>query len=1111
MASARRSVRPKPTPGDAPGKRSKPSARTFRDAWSDELAGRLGRALRPAELRALESIDRLFGDLVRRGGQLHFADLQNRGFLLPTQVGRDPAEVVSDAWWNPGDVPKDAWQLWRFVAHEYLRAGVPVPEALALMADPEATAAAVKRRRLQRELDRWEAWPPHQRVERRPTMKWAAVKDVRLAISEEGAFFLEVRPSHDDPWHPAPIAVLVAIPGLLPKAVRHLSAPEGALMLALAAGLKTQRRTGLGVLQTRRPVPEWLVAAVLSVEEARAAVVLPDGSPWHIEAEPLVYEGVASHDVAERLDLRLVDPHGRPAPTAKRLTNPPEVFYFNAGKIYRGPGPLPATHVSRLAASDPAMRERLLRHGVKVSESQAVAVKTVPLRPVLRVWTSPVTDALALPALLFVHLLARSEDPPCERIWTGRGWTWSEQREPPLRHSGDPIWEFDHRAANAVGAFFADFKLGWDHGHNAWARPLPRVFPEEFLQWRDTLPPGCEIEALGELSGLFGPVVQARMDWSLQPAAGGGRDWFDLQVGLHIDNATLTPAEVALLLRSHGKWVRLREGGWRRVEIQGLGAAGDALERLGLGSAETLAEGRTVSHRLHAVQLLSEAEELASRDRALADELRERARRMAALPPPQLPAGLQATLRPYQEEGFRFLVHLSEQGFGGVLADDMGLGKTVQTLAWMLHLALDKRDESDTSSPGPTGARRPWRALVVCPKSVMHGWVSETARFAPALATAVFSPFAGPGDLTAAGPGIVVANYVQLRLQGAWFQGQTWDAVVLDEAQFIKNPASQTAVIARTLRSRHRLALTGTPIENRLLDLWSLFAFAQPGLLGTQSQFRRSYGEENAAASAQLHRRVRHFILRRTKAQVATDLPSRTEDEIVVTLEGEQRLLYDAELKRARAHLLGVDTDRALDAVRFNVLASLLRLRQICCHPGLIDPSHAALPSAKLDGLVERLEELAEEGHQVLVFSQFVGMLELIRDRLVGAGIRHLMLTGATENRQELVAQFQSDRSQTVFLLSLRAAGFGLNLTAASYVFLYDPWWNPAVEAQAIDRTHRIGQTQPVVAYRLLAENTIEAKIRLLQREKADLASSVVQEESLASVMDLESLRRILE
>jgi SNF2 family DNA or RNA helicase len=401
--------------------------------------------------------------------------------------------------------------------------------------------------------------------------------------------------------------------------------------------------------------------------------------------------------------------------------------------------------------------------------------------------------------------------------------------------------------------------------------------------------------------------------------------------------------------------------------------------------------------------------------------------------------------------------------------------------------------------------------LVVCPKSVTHGWLTETARFAPGLTAVAFTPaMVDDAPAPAEKPTLLIANYAQLRLQAEWFKGLSWDAVVLDEGQFIKNPGSQVAAVARALRSRNRLVLTGTPIENRLTDLWSLFAFAQPGILGTQTAFRRQYDQEDTAALSRLHRRVHHFLLRRTKAQAAPDLPPRTEDDVVVDLEGGQRQLYDAELKRARAQLLGISTDRALDAVRFNILASLLRLRQICCHPALIDPAHRDLPSAKLEALMERLEELRDEGHQVLVFSQFVEMLSIIRTRLVESGIGHLMLTGATENRAELVDEFQRDRTKTVFLLSLKAAGFGLNLTAASYAVLYDPWWNPAVEAQAIDRTHRIGQTQPVVAYRLLAEGTVEEKIRELQREKAALAQAVVQEETLGSVLDLDSLKRIL-
>jgi SNF2 family DNA or RNA helicase len=302
------------------------------------------------------------------------------------------------------------------------------------------------------------------------------------------------------------------------------------------------------------------------------------------------------------------------------------------------------------------------------------------------------------------------------------------------------------------------------------------------------------------------------------------------------------------------------------------------------------------------MQLAAEAELLETRDAALAATLRTRAQSLAALPAPPLPAGLRATLRPYQQEGFHFLAHLSALGLGGILADDMGLGKTVQTLAWLLHLhAIRSPDE-----------KHPFRALVVCPKSVTHGWLVESARFTPDLTAASFDPLRLGSDAqtSALNSQLIVANYSQLRLNAPWFQGQHWDAVILDEGQFIKNPGSQVASAARSLPSRHRLVLTGTPIENRLTDLWSLFAFAQPGLLGTQTSFRRQHAEADGAALTRLHRRVRHFLLRRTKAQAAPDLPSRTEDEIIVELEGEQRVLYDAELKRARAQLLGVDSER---------------------------------------------------------------------------------------------------------------------------------------------------------------------------------------------------------
>jgi SNF2 family DNA or RNA helicase len=338
-----------------------------------------------------------------------------------------------------------------------------------------------------------------------------------------------------------------------------------------------------------------------------------------------------------------------------------------------------------------------------------------------------------------------------------------------------------------------------------------------------------------------------------------------------------------------------------------------------------------------------------------------------------------------------------------------------------------------------------------------------------------------------------------------------WLAVILDEAQYIKNPDSQTAQAARALRAAHRLALSGTPIENRLLDLWSLMAFSMPGILGNRTEFRKRFDQTNDPfARRRLSARVRPFLLRRTKGQVAADLPDKIEEDIICEMEGLQRDLYRAELKRARQLLLKVQTQAELNEFRFNFLSSLLRLRQISCHPALISDETKA-ESAKLNALLELLEPLMEEGYKVLVFSQFVEMLQLIQQRIAAENWHSFYLDGSSDNRGELVDSFQKHEGPAVFLISLKAGGFGLNLTAASYVILFDPWWNPAVENQAIDRTHRIGQTQKVIAYRLLTKNSIEQKIRELQKVKSTLADNVLGDESFASALTMDDLRFLFE
>jgi superfamily II DNA or RNA helicase len=929
-----------------------------------------------------------------------------------------------------------------------------------------------------------------------------ALAGLRVRLDGMGKWQVEVRVEGEPRWKAPAKRLLADLAASRPADFEHLPPAEAALGAAFAAECRLDSRA----LTPRLSLPEATVVGLLRTTAARPALALPDGSPFAIQSEPLVLQASASPGKADRLDLHLVTPDGRVATGARLITPRPEPLYLFDGLVWRGPPPAPSAHLPTAALNDARLLPRLRAAGIRLPAGLSSEIRTVVLQPRLKCWLTPAYEENERD--FHAQLVARSENPPCEQRWTeNAGWQWSPQGAPPPRSEGEPLIEFDLSAADIVSGSFASFRLVWDGWAEAWTRPVSDRFPEEFIAWHDTLPEHVELDVSPELASLLGAPLHAHVNLSVSPSSENREDWFDLSVGVAVEDTQLTPEEVALLLKARGRWVSLPKHGWRRLEaaIDLDPDSAAALERLGLSVEDVIATGRATSHRLHAIQLAAAAAPFVERDSVLVHQLRQRSAQLAALPPPDLPEGLRAELRPYQREGFQFLVHLSRHGFGGVLADDMGLGKTVQTLAWLLHL-VETRSADEPS----------FRGLVVCPKSVTHGWLTEAARFAPDLEIAAFEPtnpraiadaMQGPAN---AAPRLLVANYTQLRLHAAAFRSVGWDAVVLDEGQFIKNPGSQVAVVARALRARHRVVLTGTPIENRLADLWSLFAFALPGLLGDQPGFRRQYPEVDPAALSRLHRRVQHFLLRRTKAQAAPDLPTRTEDDIIVDLEGEQRRLYDAELKRARAHLLGVKTPGELGAVRFHVLASLLRLRQICCHPALVDPAHAAMPSAKLDALLERVEELADEGHQVLVFSQFVGMLEIIRDRLVESGTGHLILTGATENRAELVDRFQTDRTKTVFLLSLKAAGFGLNLTAASYAFLYDPWWNPAAEAQAIDRIHRIGQTRPVMGYRLIADNSVEQKIRALQREKSALAAAVIQEESVSTVMDLDSLREIL-
>jgi superfamily II DNA or RNA helicase len=465
------------------------------------------------------------------------------------------------------------------------------------------------------------------------------------------------------------------------------------------------------------------------------------------------------------------------------------------------------------------------------------------------------------------------------------------------------------------------------------------------------------------------------------------------------------------------------------------------------------------------------------------------------------PIGLHAQLRPYQAYGSAWMGSLLEAGFGGVLADDMGLGKTVQVLA-----LLQARREAD--APGP--------ALLIVPTSLLHGWQTQAAQFTPDLRLVVLQ---GTGRAAlreeALHADLVVTTYPLLARDQVWLEAVDWPLVILDEAQTLKNPTSQMAKSLRNIPAKGRLVLTGTPLENSLQDIWTLIDWVNPGLLGDRKGFQKLFRTPiekhgDAATQSRLNRRLRPFMLRRTKEQVAAELPPKTEILERVELSKPQQALYETVRSTMDARVREAISTRGLAAARITVLDALLKLRQVCCDPALVktDAARSVVDSAKRARLRDLLAELVAEGRRVLVFSQFVEMLHLIEGDLTAARIPYLTLTGQTQKRGDVLESFKKGDAP-VFLLSLKAGGVGLTLTEADTVILYDPWWNPAVERQAMDRTHRIGQDKPVFVHRLVAAGTVEEKILDMQARKQALADALFDNENVTAgpLLDEDTLR----
>jgi superfamily II DNA or RNA helicase len=793
--------------------------------------------------------------------------------------------------------------------------------------------------------------------------------------------------------------------------------------------------------------------------------------------------------------LQLVTKSGEDVSHSVRLLPGREELYQSDETVFPGPPRwleetevMPRYLIPKTVIDGLEGVEFLRKIGAKLPESMKKRVVDLDLYPRFEMKIMQGLTAAETEHLVIDVTALEKKERRTEKLIKG-GWDLVKQK--PVR--GKQLLRFAREKLYPVPDLLSELGLSYDEKLDAFKARITKQFPEKFAEWNEKMPESVVIEMDGRLRTILADPVSAAVRFEV---VNQEIDWFDLRIVIDVQGVNLSKAQIRQLVAARGGYVRMDDGSWMRLEIKLDPDQRDAVTRLGLDPFDLSGE----THRMHAMQLADpKAAEVF--DPKAWKRIKDSAKEIKIDITPDVPKGLDAKLRPYQVEGFQFLAYLSSNNFGGILADDMGLGKTVQSLAYMLWLRQLAKDK---------GKHMP--ILVVCPKSVLDVWSMEAARFAPELSLQVLRS-RDELDLEALNTtlDVLVLNYAQLRVGGDELNTVKWLVVILDEGQQIKNPDSKAAKCARELSCENRLVLTGTPIENRLMDMWSLMAFAMPGVLGSRAYFKKRFDKRKDPNSQnRLAARLRPFLLRRTKGQVAKDLPPRTEEEVYAKMEGIQLELYKAELKRIQKALLGLDSDEAVKKNSFAILQGLMRLRQICCHPGLIDPKYLKEESSKLTALFYLLDQLREEGHKVLVFSQFVSMLVIIRTQLEVDSRPFNYLTGQTKDRKGEIEKFQTCKEPSVFLLSLKAGGSGLNLTSASYVILYDPWWNPAVENQAIDRTHRIGQKNKVIAYRLLTRDTVEEKIRVLQHQKTALVTNVLGDEGFASNLDLDDLQFIL-
>lgn len=672
--------------------------------------------------------------------------------------------------------------------------------------------------------------------------------------------------------------------------------------------------------------------------------------------------------------------------------------------------------------------------------------------------------------------------------WRWRYWMGERDRE--FEFGADDGWEVRSPAAEAdllaaLAAALTPDRFGRDllFDDDGALFPWRRLQEFEVVLFAGMVLPELralvEVDEVGEQTEFR--ELEGAPTFSFDLDEGGSEvDWLDLRVRIEVAGESVPLADVLAALTEGAPLMVLPNGRYLRTDVPEFARLAElvgAAAQLHESDGDRMRVGRTDLGLWGALDELGVVDSEAAEWVAAAKRLQE----FTGLPEIE-PVGVASTLREYQLTGFRWLAYLWETGLGGVLADDMGLGKTLQTLAFIAHARAE--------GAGPF--------LVVAPTSVVSGWKREAETHTPALVVRTVEASAARRGGTvadlAAGADVLVTSYTLFRLEAEQYQRVEWGGMILDEAQAIKNHQGKTYHAVRRLSVPFRLAVTGTPFENRLMELWSLLSVVAPGLYPRPAQFtelvvRPVEKEGDQEALARLRRRIRPFLLRRTKELVAADLPPKQEQILDVELGAEHRTIYDTHLQRERQTVLGLVDD--FDRNRVAIFAAITRMRMLSLDPALVDEEHADVGSAKIDALVANLLELAEEGHRALVFSQFTTYLARVKKRLDREGIRWVYLDGRTRDRAKRIAEFK-DGDAPVFLISLKAGGVGLTLTEADYVFVLDPWWNPAVEAQAVDRAHRIGQTRSVNVYRMVAQGTIEGKVMELKERKAALFDQVV-------------------